>query len=72
MQGGEKEGTKLQRGRGISIKMGSEMTGKGKGKLLDLGKWDEGGMGSEGNGENRQRGRRGKGRTKGNWGCKGR
>ena len=68
MQGGEKEGTKWQRGRGISVKMGREMTGKGKGKLLDLGKWEEGGMGSEGNGENRQRGRRGKGRKKGNGG----
>ena len=42
--------------------------GKGKGKLLDLGKWEEGGMGSEGNGENRQKGLRGKGRKKGNGG----
>ena len=39
--------------------------GKGKGKLIDLGKWDEGGLGSEGTEENRQRGRIGKGRKKG-------
>ena len=55
VQGGEKEGTKLQRGRGISIKMGSEMTGKGKGKLLDFGKWEEAGMGKKGKGEGEER-----------------
>ena len=43
------------------------MTGKGKGKLLD-GKWEERGMEREGNGENMQKGRRGKGRKKGKGG----
>ena len=41
------------------------MTGKGKYKLLDMGKWEEAGRGNKGNGENRQKGRRRKGRRKG-------
>ena len=31
------------------------MTGKGKGKLLDFGKWEEAGMGKKGKGEGEER-----------------
>ena len=45
--------------------MGSEMAGKGKAKHLDLGTGEEERSGSEGNRENRHRGRSGKEMKKG-------
>ena len=50
----------------MGIVIGSEMAGKCKGEAFRFGEGERGGKGkSEGNRENRQRGRRGKGRKKG-------